>query len=71
MPNSSRRRERETSNEDDEEAQIEYGIRRSRRATSFKYRNSSSLSMAQIMEQEVYYTHAEDALAQSLYIWHK
>ena len=68
MPNSSRRRERETSNEDDEEARIEYGIRRSRRATSFEYRDSSSLSPAQIMEQEVYYTHAEDALAQSLYL---
>ena len=46
MPNSSRRRDRETSNEDDEEARIEYGIRRSTRATSFEYRDSSSLSPA-------------------------
>ena len=59
MPNSRRRRERKTSDEDNEEAQIEYGIRRSRRATPFEYRDSSSLSPAQIMEQEVYYTHAE------------
>ena len=55
-------------NDDDEE--IQYGIRRSRRATSFQYRDSSSLSPAQIMEQEVYYEAAEDALERGVFIAH-
>ena len=38
---------------------IEYGLRRSRRSTSYEYRDSSTLTPAQIMEQEVYYESAE------------
>jgi hypothetical protein len=39
--------------EDDDEEEIEYGFCRSRRATSFQNRDSSSLSPAQVMQQEV------------------
>jgi len=49
-----RRRDRDHflgGNEDEEEI-VQYGIRRTRRATSIGFRGSSSLSPAQIMEQE-------------------
>lgn len=54
----------------DEDDEIEYGIRRSRRATSFQYRDSSSLAPAQIIEQEVYYGAAKDALERGVFISH-
>jgi hypothetical protein len=38
---------------------VQYGYRRSRRRTSYEYRGSSSLTPAQIMEQETYYRYAE------------
>ena len=63
------RRPREGSEDDiDEDEENQYGIRRSRRATSIAYRDSSSLSPAQIMEQEVYYASAEEAISRSLHI---
>jgi hypothetical protein len=65
----SRRRNREELGEDSEdEDEIQYGVRRSRRATSFQHRDSSSLSPAQIMEQEVYYESAEEAFLKSLHV---
>ena len=45
-----------------EEDDVEYGIRRSRRNTSYHYRDSSSLAPAQIMEQEVHYHYATISL---------
>ena len=65
----SRRRQRDRDHDDDEE-ELQYGIRQSRRATSFEYRDSSSLTPAQIMEQEVYYEAAEDALERGMHIAH-
>ena len=46
-------------NHDDD---IQLGFRRSRRDTSYQYRDSSSLSPAQMMERDVYLEYAEDAL---------
>ena len=46
----------------DEEDEIQYGVRRSRRNTTFEYRDSSSLTPAQFMEQEVYFDRAEEAV---------
>ena len=41
-------------------------VRRSRRNTTFEYRDSSSLTPAQFMEQEVYFARAEEAVHGSL-----
>ena len=54
----------------DEDGKIQYGVRRSRRNTTFEYRDSSSLTPAQFMEQEVYYARAEEAMHGSLPIAH-
>ncbi len=67
------RRHRERSNDNtingiDGIEEIEYGLRRSRRNTSWEYRDSSSLSPAQRMEQELYYHVAEDCLDLSISI---
>ncbi len=63
MPNHHRVHRRRSSNsEQDDVDETEYGIRRTRRNTAWVYRDSSSLTPAQIMEQEVYYQSAEDAL---------
>jgi hypothetical protein len=56
--------------EDDDEEEIEYWFCRSRQATSFQYRGSSSLSPAQVMEHEVYYLFAEDALERGTLMAH-
>ncbi len=50
--------------------EIQYGICRSRWATSFQYQDSSSLSPAQVIEQEVYYQYAKDELERGIYIAH-
>lgn len=55
-------RRRFSNSEQDDVDETEYGIRRTRRNTAWVYRDSSSLTPAQIMEQEVYYQSAEDAL---------
>ena len=52
----------------DEEESVEFGIRRSRRATTSHHRDSSGLYPAERMEQDVCYTYAEEAVARSLYI---
>ena len=39
---------------DDEDENIEYGVRRSIRRTSVQYRGSSSIFPAERMEQELY-----------------
>ena len=54
-----------TSNSNNDE-DIQYGIRRSRRNTSWIYRDSSSLSPAQVMEQEVYYDTADTNLQMAM-----
>jgi hypothetical protein len=56
--------------EDDDEEENEYRFRQSRRATSFQYRDSSSLLPAQVMEYEVYYLFAEDALKRGTLMAH-
>ena len=48
--------------DDDEEDDIQYGIRQAIRDTSYHYRDSSSLTPAQIMERDTYYQAAEDIL---------
>ena len=61
----------EIENDDDIEegdANIQYGYRRSRRSTSYVYRGSSSLTPAQIMEQETYYRYAKVAVQRVTYI---
>ena len=55
-----------SSNEDE----IHYGLRHSRRATTFQYRDSSSLTPAQMMEREVYLQCAEDTLLKATRIAH-
>ncbi len=50
----SQRKQREENIENNIEDEIKYGIRGSRRGTSWIYRDSSSLTPAQVMEQEVY-----------------
>jgi hypothetical protein len=45
-----------------------HGYRRSRWRTSYEYRGSSSLTPAQIMEQETYYRYAEVAVQHVTYI---
>ena len=63
----SRRDREELGGEDpDDEENVQYGVRRSRRTTSREHRPSSTLTPAQIMEQEVYYESAEEALERSL-----
>ena len=49
-------------------SKIQYGYRRSRRRTAYEYGGSSSLSPAQIMEQETYYRCAKVAVQRILYI---
>ncbi len=46
-------------NQENDDDEVQYGYRRSRRRTSYEYRGSSSLTPAQIMEQETYYRYAE------------
>ncbi len=63
-----RRRHSDNHNINDDIDDIEHGIRRKRRNTSWVYRDSSSLTPAQIMEQELYYHAAEDSLFFSSWI---
>ena len=58
---------RNQDNRDEEEADlsdIQYGFRRSRRDTSYEYRDSSSLSPLQLMDRELHYQIAEDIMVQ-------
>ncbi len=52
----------------DDDADIQYGYRRSWQRTSYEYRGSSSLTPAQIIEQEIYYRYAEVAVQRVTYI---
>jgi hypothetical protein len=60
------------SSDDDsaDEPEIQYDIRRSRRGTSYEYRDSSSLAPAERMEQETYYNAAEVSLERSFLVMH-
>ena len=58
----------EEQEEDYDSVDIEYGIRRRRDATSHQYRDSSSLSPSQIMEQEFYWAVAIDILQRCILI---
>jgi hypothetical protein len=60
------------SSDDDsaDEPEIQYGIRRSRRSTSYEYRDSSSLALAERMEQETYYNAAKISLERSFLVMH-
>ena len=53
---------------DDEDENIEYGVRRSIRRTSVQYRGSSSIFPAERMEQELYYTLAVRILERCIYL---
>ena len=52
-------------NDDDE---VQHGYRHSRRQTSYEYWGSSSLTPAQIMEQETYYRYAEVVVQRVSYL---
>ncbi len=54
----------------DDSDEFEYGYRRSRQRTSYEIRGSSSLTPAQIMEQETYYRYAEEAVERVVFILH-
>jgi hypothetical protein len=54
--------------DDKDDADIHYGYRRSWRRTLYEYQGSSSLTPAQIMEQETYYRYAEVAVQRITYI---
>ncbi len=47
---------------------VQYGYRCSRRRTSYEYQGSSSLTPAQIMEQETYYRYAEVVVQRVSYL---
>ena len=49
----SRRSQEEISDDNDEDEDIEYGIRRSRRGIAYHHRGSSSLTPAQFMDQDI------------------
>ena len=66
--NTNRRGRRSLPLEDDED--IEYGIRRSRRRTSWEYRDTSSLSARERMEQQQYFDFSVDMLAYSMAFFH-
>jgi len=70
MTRSRRDREELLAGRNDDIEDIEYGIRQSRRNTSFHYRDSSSLTPAQFMEQEMYYHFAAEVLEHSVHIGH-
>ena len=55
---------------DTDDVSIEYGIRRSERATSFSRRDSSALSPIQFMEVEVYLAAAEICLERCSFLGH-
>ena len=59
---------RQDKDDRDEDEENQYGIHRSRQDTSIANCDSSSLSPAQIMEQEVYYASAEEAISRSLHL---
>ena len=67
MPSHRRTRD-EAIGPNDHDEELQFGIRRSRRATSWEYRDSSSLTPAQIMDQEVYYDASEECLQMSIYL---
>ena len=52
----------------DDEETIEYGEQQTRQATSIQYRDSSSLTPGQIMDQKVICSVAERALKTGLYL---
>jgi hypothetical protein len=68
--NRRRGRRRRPSEDDDDDDDIEYGIRNSRRRTSWEYRDTSSLSVLERMEQEQYYVFAVDMLANCTALLH-
>ncbi len=55
-------RRRSSNSEQDDVDEIEYGIQRTQRNYAWVYHDSSSLTPAQILEQEVYYQSAKDSL---------
>ncbi len=55
-------------NENEDVDEIQYGLRHQRRNTTWVYRDPSSLSPAQIMEQDVYLHAAEDSIFASFSI---
>ena len=44
----------------DEEEEVQFGVRRSRRQTSWQHRETSSLSQAEMVERDFYMQFAED-----------
>ena len=62
----SRHHQEELSEDSEDGEDIQYGVLRSRRPTSYHHRDLSSLTPAQRMEQEVYYKSAEETSERSL-----
>jgi len=70
MRRRNRRRLRDYEDDYDEEEAIQYGLRRSRRETSWEYRDSSSLSPVQAMELEIFHYIAEGMLLRGVFLLH-
>ncbi len=56
-------------NENNED-HLQYGWRNTRRRTSYKHRGTSSLTPAQVMDQDTYYGYAWMSLVQGMYMFH-
>mmetsp|Transcript_28004 Transcript_28004/g.41802 ORF Transcript_28004/g.41802 Transcript_28004/m.41802 type:complete len:146 (+) Transcript_28004:152-589(+) len=54
----------------DEEERVEYGIRRARRDVAWEYRDSSSLSALEVLEQDVYFNFAVRMTEHSMLFLH-
>ena len=57
-------------NNEDEYPQLQYGLRNTRRRTSYEHRGTSSLTPAQVMDQDTYYGYAWMSLVQGMYMLH-
>ena len=54
----------------EDEHQLQYGLRNTRRRTSYEHRGTSSLTPAQVMDQDTYYGYAWMSLVQGMHMLH-
>jgi hypothetical protein len=54
--------------QDDGSDELQFGWRSTRRQTSYKHRGSSSLTPAQVMDQQTHYGYAWMSLMQGIYV---
>jgi hypothetical protein len=57
-------------NNEDEHPQLQYGLRNTRRRTSYEHRGNSCLTPAQVMDQDTYYGYAWMSLVQGMHMLH-